>query len=477
MTVLVGVVLLLVGLPASYFLFGARAETVAAAPIVGGGCAGLAATVELILGGDPAVLMAVILVIVTAIAWRVRPARPRSALLPELGLLVVVASPLALAAAVLRTPDLGWDGRSIWLLHARWLLIGRGDYLRNAQSSIASIHADYPPLAAQFVAVAWHLSGGVDLRSGQLLIGCLTGAATVLVGLGVARAISRSRLIGAIAGAFLVVMLYGVWESYAFNGFMDPLAAALALAALMFGLLAPPDRNNLSLGLLCVVACAWTKNEGLVVAVLLLVTIAVRCLSLPQVRRERRLREVGVVAATGVVAMLWWLTVRARGLGSDLTSTQGRISQSPTYRLGVLFAGMHKPVALVAAAVVLSAGAAWISARRFRIDLALALIVVLGYFAVVVGVYLFGPREIHYWVTSSLTRTMMFFEASALGICLIAVATAALALKDIIVPSDTLDLVALEPDHEREEAPTRRSAPQAIRSSVGLQDGEETGDG
>jgi hypothetical protein len=423
--------LVISGLPLSYILLGVRAETLFVAPIVTAVAAAVAAILELTVGGNPLLLWLAVLTLstVTGAIVRAKVARPtHQPLATAAALTALMALAVARPLQTLRTTFVDWDGRSIWFLHARWLVVGGGTYLRNAHSApLQFAHNDYPPLAAEVVAVSWKIAAHVDLRMAQVLVAELTAAATILAGLALMRSIPGSRKLAAAAGAVLAACLYGVWGDFAFNGFMDPLAAALGLSALLFGVLAPRNRENFILGLVCALACAWTKNEGLVLAMILFAAMAARSvIALPSwsLRRAVRSPHLRAIAATTGVALLWAFTVRARGIRSDLTGTAA--GRQPVHRFVVLAGPLRGHLELLLIALILSALVViWAPPGRERTHLLIAWVATLGDLAAVIAVYVFGPQEIHWWITTSLDRTMMFFRATALALIVMAATKAA----------------------------------------------------
>jgi len=252
------VVLAVAGAPLALRVCGPRAEVVALAPLLGAGYLAAAALVEVAVGGPPFALAGSALTVgALAPLTTVRKVRAGFAVAPRDGLLLT--APVLVLGWVLTTLErvqVSYDGRSIWLFHARMLAGGRQLFLAQAHL-FAFSHPDYPPLVPAAVALGWRVAGATEL-----VIGALTACATLLAGLAVARALGSTGRLAPAAAALCVGVLYGVWGQYASNGFVDPLCAALVLAAAVSGLLGAPGEAPLALTL--VALAAVTKNEGLV---------------------------------------------------------------------------------------------------------------------------------------------------------------------------------------------------------------------
>lgn len=238
--------------------------------------------------------------------------------LPSVNAWIVVASLLVVAAAAYPLIDMtvrnvGWDGRSIWLLHSRWFFAG-GDYARAAMQNPVYLfsHPDYPPLVPATVATVWSMSGAIDLRVGQIVITVLNATVVALVGLGFVRLV-RGRLViaaGAIgAGVCLTAYLFA--DGYEINAYADVLAAASTTAAALYLLVLPPGRAHAMVGLLCGAVAGSTKNEAVPVVVGVLVLSAFR---------HRETLRAWLPAGVVVVALFgaWGLVTHGVGVRSDL---------------------------------------------------------------------------------------------------------------------------------------------------------------
>ena len=186
----VGAVLVgIAGLRPALALVQVRWLAVLVTPLVAGLLASLAGTIAVATGTNQFVWWAVLVAVANLctlrqhVDWR-RPSV--NAWIVVASLLVVTATAYPLIDVTVR--DIGWDGRSIWLLHSRWFFAG-GDYARAAMQNPVYLfsHPDYPPLVPTSVATVWRMSGAIDLWVGQIVITVLNATVVALVGLVVRR--------------------------------------------------------------------------------------------------------------------------------------------------------------------------------------------------------------------------------------------------------------------------------------------------
>jgi hypothetical protein len=252
----------------------------------------------------------VVLMIVIAgggiLAWRARrsikgPALDRTDLLC-LGL-IGAAVAVSIAAFVLyarQTPHGSYDAVAIWTSRAR--LLHRGTDLPAMLSSLRYAHPDYPlllpgSLAAQF-ALAGSESRAIAQATGALFTLAAAGAVFASV-----RSFGGARHWAVLGGALaLTTPAFLLWGSAQCADL--PLAYVLLLAATALAaqttddpaLPIPPPVAGFLLGLL-----AWTKNEGMVLTLVLLVVVGVFAV----VQRRRQTAPLRVLSG----ALPLWLAV------------------------------------------------------------------------------------------------------------------------------------------------------------------------
>jgi hypothetical protein len=200
------------------------------------------------------------------------PASGRARLTPLDWLLATALLQVAVVAGVLAwrsyqaEPYGGWDGWAIWNLHARFLSrAGPGWREVLAAPELSWTHPDYPWLVPAAVARAWAWRGA-ETPGASAMISSLFAAASVALLLGLTARL-RSRPAGLLGALLLLGTPFFV--TFSTNEHADlPLAAfmlaAVGLAALVEEGGTPP--GAFFLAGLCAGFAAWTKNEGLLFA-------------------------------------------------------------------------------------------------------------------------------------------------------------------------------------------------------------------
>ncbi len=319
-----------------------------------------------------------------------------------------------------------WDAWSIWNLHARFLYRG-GDLWKNAFSNrIAWSHPDYPVLLPGLISLGWTLARAESTLAPIAVAFLFTFATAGLLisSLGVL----RGRVQAFIAGALLL----GTVE------FVEVGAMQYADVPLSFYILAtvvllclqdryPEDLRFTLLAGLTAGLAAWTKNEGLMFVVVVILARAIAVLRFGA--RPLLVRQLGAVAAGLVfpLAVVAFFKLRLAP-PNDLASTRPADMHRARYRFWPLDHGAprlrqagiflwpdgcrgrngarlpdpHRP----GAAVVLVPGA--LSRARARpllggyraLDLALMLA---GDFAV----YVLFPNDVNWQMSTSLDRLFL----------------------------------------------------------------------
>lgn len=412
------------GAPLAFRLVGPRAEVFPLAPLLGAGYLVACASFEVAFGGPPfgdaivALAAGALLPMIGPTSRAVRARRVyRHAVQPqEVLLLLVPVLVLGWVLSTLQRTHIGWDGRSIWFFHARMLLGGHDVFLAQAQA-FPFTHADYPPLVSAALTFGWGVGGSIDYRAGQLAVAAMTACATLLAGIAVARALAAPRWLAPLVAAVSVGLCYGVWDVYGSNGYVDPLTAALFLAAATYGLLAPAGVPQVRLAIALLVLASAVKNEGLLFSLIVLVLFAARQFLKwrrdPSIPTEVRPRW--FVMAFGLM-LVWPLVVRAQGLGSDLTSTNllSGAAADPLNRLGIVLDALGTGLGTAAAGLVGLAALAVLAPRDARWRVCAFLAAELGAAVALLAAYVMGPYEIHWWLQTSLHRTDMVLRAGGL---------------------------------------------------------------
>jgi hypothetical protein len=333
-----------------------------------------------------------------------------------------VWAPAAAAAAAaaygiteLRRPDIAWDTRSIWFLHARLVDGGGHTYVAAMHSSAYSFsHTEYPLLIPGSVAEAWRVVGSRDYRLGQVIIGLLSASLLVVAGSLLGRVV-RGRLrtpVGIVLAAALVFAAFWVSAANASNGLADLPAAAAAVAGAIALLVLPMSLPYVSVvGVLCVWITALTKTEGAIACVAIAALVVVRHLieSASQVPwRQRLLRGFGWGALLAGPPLVWLAFTAVEvtaptyygGIAPDHLSpvTRGHMALSILLRHMWMLAWL---VPLIAFACVVLARVR----RRWGIGSPVWLPLIVGlYLGGLVFAYATGPYAVAWWVGSSADR-------------------------------------------------------------------------
>jgi uncharacterized membrane protein len=344
--------------------------------------------------------------------------------------LVLVAG-LALAAAVgwaLRTvqvPNIGFDTRSIWLLHARWLSHGHSFTLAALRNHFNVVsHPSYPPLVSSVMALAWRVSGSGSDRVAVVTVATLNACALFVAGWGLVEVARRAvvrregalrterRLValGTLLATLAVLVAGGVLGAFGTNGYADPLWSLAAVAAVISGLVLQPTTSDLGVVAIVLGVCGLSKVEGTAVAIVLVLAVSLRRL----LQRDRPVGKGVTLTAMGlgVVALLGWpLLVVFEGITTD-ANISGLRQGSVWLRARATFdaAAPHLHVVVLAALIGL---AGWLFCRDGRRRLGLgndlwAWAVLAAATFVLGGAYIFGPGNVELWLSTSVNRTTIF---------------------------------------------------------------------
>jgi len=334
---------------------------------------------------------------------------------------LVVVGALAVAAAVawtlrsLQVPNIGFDTRAIWLIHARWFSQGHHFALAAMRNPFLVIsHPGYPPLISSVMALGWRVSGTSSDRVAVVLTALLNACALLVAAWGIVEAARhgarrvhvdlrhRRRFIGVgiVIAVLTVLVAGGVLGTFETNGYADPLWSLAAVAVVVYGLILPPTAANLGVVAVMVGVAGLTKVEGTAVAIMLLVVIGLRSV----LGRSPTSRQFVAALGAGVLALLIWpvLTVVV-GVPTD-ASLSGRRQGSLQHRAATTFDAMvpHLHVVVLAA---LCGGAGFLALRHVRNRLGLgndlwAWAALASAGVVLMGAYVFGPGNIELWLAT-----------------------------------------------------------------------------
>jgi hypothetical protein len=415
------------------------------APIIGACMAAVGAELELGIGGS---LLACYLVVAVAVnigvvAWWLAAGRFRQswAGLPldwSIATVVVMLDALVIPLTALRAPLFGRDAEQIWLTHAMMIYGGHHQMLTSLTNpAYWSGNPDYPPLVPAAGALAFGFFGLGNLHIAIDMTVLLNACALGMLGTGIATVGSAgrplTRMCAIVAGAAVCLAGFAVAGIFGVNGYADLLWAAVAAAAIVWGLVLPRSTQALSIAWICAAAASLTKNEGLTTAFIVLVLIAFRYRppKLPWLQRlraqpgSRRDAEVTLrqtvrswaecaafIVVPALPGLAWAGLARHIGLKNRFLSSSS--TETMTLRADVTIHGIagHLAVAPVAAAVLV-AGCLFLRRDRQRAGLgnpAWLWLAWLGSLAIIFATYVIGPLEIYSWLANSVNRTTIFAQ-------------------------------------------------------------------
>ncbi len=361
-----------------------------------------------------------------------RPAGHRAA--GVAGAVVVVAA-TAWSLVALRAPTVGFDARTIWMLHGVWFVDGHQVALAALRSrAMPFAHASYPPLVGGSVAVSWLVTGDHGYRLGVVMVAlldacALAAAAWVAVevgrrvgaalasdargGLAARRRPAVAYTAGVVVAGLLVLAAAGVVGPFATNGYADPLWASAAVGAVGFGLVLPGGGRDLGAAVLLLAVAGLTKDEGIVTAMAIVVLMALRGARGSWVARPGVLPWRPLLAGTvGVLALAAWpVLVKLLGGVADVTITGSRQGDdlSRAHQTADAMAA-HLHVLLLALPVAVVGGLLLRRARRAAgvgndgwAWAALAAGIV-----IVAAAYVTGGGDVAFWLDTSVHRTTFF---------------------------------------------------------------------
>jgi hypothetical protein len=437
-------------------LVGARPITAFMTPLVGAVLASFAALFEGVLGGTLLLWFVILAVLSNVVAIRhigtdfnSRMARVRSdarstpgrvprqilvrpstwSILTVMVMAVAVAWPMQ----ALKSPIIVWDGYAIWTLHALFIYGGHGSFPADLTNPVYQFsNPSYPPLIPAGGALSFAAAGDADLRLAVIITAVLNACALATVGCAIASIVDNtvrtlSRITALIAGGCICLIGFGLSGVYGVGGYADLLWAASALAAVIIGLFLPRRAHNLLAAWVCAVVAGLTKNEGFITACLVLALIAMRYVPL---RRNATSSTEGVVnamssnrldwlawcirttlltAAMVIPGVFWYAFVNFEGIGSNFV---GRSSQSLQVRFDAtapaLNANLHVAPLAIGIAIV-----GYVVVCRTRRQLSIGNDLWLwgataGSLLALIVTYVFGALEIHWWLSTSASRTTIF---------------------------------------------------------------------
>lgn len=307
------------------------------------------------------------------------------------------------------TPHGEWDAWAIWNLRARAILRGAPDWPAVFSPAIAWSHVDYPLLVPIAVARLWAYTGQESLLipAGVAMLFFASSLATVTTLVG--------RWRGWAAG-FLAGMALLAPRTFVFQGSCqcgDIPIGFFVLVAIAFVLISAeavkPGPYLFVAGAAAGLA-AWTKNEGVLLLVLVTLVAAIRT------RRLRPLLQVAAGAVTPLIAIAlfhfrieppsnYLFNTPGAGTIADKLFDPARWTMVATRLADLLPAWGNVPAGglpLLGLSVVLTAGPDWQSLRRATWGLLMLCAMFAGYSTV----YVITPLPVEWQIGTSFDRVV-----------------------------------------------------------------------
>jgi len=249
-----------------------------------------------------------------------RPSLVFAALVVILCLLPVAIGNLQLTAS---NPHGLWDAWAIWNLRAKYLA-GEGEAWRYALSPLLDkTHPDYPLLLSGFVAQSWRFAGGDFSTSVPIAAGFMFSAAVIAI---LASVLALQRSLGLAAAALMVLLSDQQFLTHLGGQLSDiPLGffylSSIATVLLMEST-AEPGRAMAALAGTLAALAAWTKDEGIVFALVFLVCFAALQFWRGGVTRLRRTVPWSLAGALPVLALVGIFKLMVAPPTNPLTSQQ-----------------------------------------------------------------------------------------------------------------------------------------------------------
>jgi len=182
------------------------------------------------------------------------------------GAMVLAVVGVLTIVAIRHQPDGSWDAWAIWNLRATFLAEPAPDWRNGFSEALAWSHPDYPLLIPASIARVWTLTGARLSLVPVAVAGSFTAATALLLVGALAHSASSMKVVAAL-GLLMV-------PTFVLNGLSQCADVPVAFFALATATLldcgTSDDERPWTLAGVAAAAAAWTKNEGMVLAILLI---------------------------------------------------------------------------------------------------------------------------------------------------------------------------------------------------------------
>ena len=463
--VLCMVMLCVPGLIPAVAVCGRSVAVVFICPITGALLCAIAATAEFVLPGSFTLWLVVTWILSNALAIGVVVTRKRRPTPTPQLLRFNTLTSVAIVASVttvgvwfllaLKAPMMGFDTQAIWMLHAMFIYGGHHRLEADLHNRAYGFsNRDYPPLLPSVSALSFIAVGKIDPRAGVIMTALLNACALGVAACGIALvpqhfqetkrlrdSSTKHRLpqetlrwltqsFAVVLGVAVLAAGFGLAGEYAINGYADLMWAAAATGAVVFGLVLPTKRTNAAMAWALSTTAALTKNEGLPVALVVIGLIAVRYIprdrwigearrsarsletSTSSLRTEVRLwvRRCTVAAVMAIPGASWAAIAFAYGI-NNVFFKSGPPGPASARASATVTEMTHYLHVLPTAVVVLVISALCLRQTRRTFDLgnsAWLWSVFTIYVLTLLATYTLGSLPIHWWLYTSIERTMIF---------------------------------------------------------------------
>ncbi len=335
---------------------------------------------------------------------------------------VVITALAAFVLSVLTKPNGEWDTFAIWNLHARFIFLSGANWREEIHNLglIGVTHTDYPLLLPAFIAGSWVWMGRDALIVPAYTAFCFTfGSIAVLWG-----ALSMMR--GEKAANVAIIILLGARLFVLFGGWEQadvPLGYFLLSSLSLWFISSTGGEDGVNRRILILAALelgftAWTKNEGIMDALIVSLVFAFTLLRTEGVKVSRVDIMSWIYGLTAPIGALVWfkLTIAPPNdimAGQGWHSTIARITDIARYKIiMVAFAkdiigfspGPRGIVPIMAIYRWIAGGSKITQGSALLAPIALIpLVILMGDFAV----YLITPKDLPWQLTSSFKRLLI----------------------------------------------------------------------
>ncbi|WP_207260966.1 hypothetical protein [Desulfovibrio sp. Huiquan2017] len=321
---------------------------------------------------------------------------------------------IPLVIKILYTPLWDWDARSIWFFHGKMIFFEHGFYLNKFNPSVVD-HFDYPKFIPLFSAIAAKLAGLWNEYLGKVAL----MLPLVALWLGIAALDLR----GWTKAAILIALLW-MPGKFMYNGYMDGwMAASCVLGHLFFiDYVNRGHRRNLICAMIAIIFAAYFKNEGIPLAILSTVSMAIVVLMIDvKVRLRGALPSLLLLILVFLPVGVWRYLLWQQGLSNDLFAGNmwiriqtAVLSGAPSIIWQKVFVDLGT-VWLWCASILINGGcvllrqrwSAFVPTRRQSLSLLAPWLAATAYIALVFMIYLITPYDLDWHIASSADRVML----------------------------------------------------------------------